>query len=178
MAKKWKEIMHKKDTIKKVTVKVKEDGNFDVNINEPDPLYKMAKVTDPNAKIVVVVAETANYGNIRYKMEPGRMAAQVGHVVSKLKLRNCLLENGKNVAEKAFEYLTPITTIVLAARDSNELKHIGYLAAKANLSYVCFDDENPKVYGVEGSVMLTAVAIGPVTNDMVFGITDYLPLLG
>ena len=115
----------------------------------------------------------------------GRCAAQVGHVVSKVRVRMVkedLREEMKRRgaverlkrAEWYWETLCePITTIVLAARDSFELNHIYNLLLLAKLPVEEFLDTNPE-YG-EGEVR-TAIATLPLAPSCVDGILDYLPL--
>lgn len=138
-----------------------------------------------SSKIVVVVAETATYtgsdGKRKcFKMEAGRMAAQVAHVVSKLKLSYIAwnsLGNEKDTYKQVEALIEQsITTIVLKARDSEELNHIFELASNKGLLVVEFRDENEVVYGVPGYSVLTAVAIGPTSNVQLKDVTDYLPL--
>jgi hypothetical protein len=69
----------------------------------------------------------------------------------------------------------PITSIILKARDSEELKHIFDLAQERSIHAVKFHDDGP-IYKNDGLPVLTAISIGPVTPGMVYGITDYLPL--
>jgi hypothetical protein len=66
----------------------------------------------------------------------------------------------------------PITTIILQARDSNEMLHVYRLLVKRKLNPVIFSDDNPE-YG-PGS-WPTAVAVFS-TKKQVDGILDYLPL--
>lgn len=134
-------------------------------------------------RTITVVAEYVDARDkdgkiVPYKMEAGRMAAQVGHAVSKLKLGYAMWLTQGDI-EKAYDAVrelwdTPITNIVLKARDSNELNHIATLCEAKSLHKVEFRDDSP-AYGHKERV-LTAIAIGPVTPSQVYGITDYLPL--
>lgn len=159
---------------------VEEPGRYKVPVGAP----KMASIHDlensSKAKTITVVAKTSTHmdavtGEIKhYVMEPGRLGAQVGHAVSKLKL-SYLMWHAPDVAEVADWLIrNPITSIVLEARDSQELRHIMRLLDKEEVHYAEFFDTNKSVYG-QGNV-LTAVAIGPVFDWMVDGITDYLYL--
>jgi hypothetical protein len=90
----------------------------------------------------------------------GRQIAQACHVVSKLRHNTSLTD------------FVPITTIILQARDSNEMLHVYRLLVKRKLNPVIFSDDNPE-YG-PGS-WPTAVAVFS-TKKQVDGILDYLPL--
>lgn len=145
-------------------------------INEPPTL------NFPELRTVTVVAETVEWYNKGkkkfHKMEAGRMAAQVGHAVSKLKLSYLLSHYSEQRSFYTFaETLmsTPVTSIVLKARDENELLHIYELCINKGLPIVCFHDSNEYVYGEHITVM-TAVSIGLVEAVDLIGITDYLPL--
>jgi hypothetical protein len=70
---------------------------------------------------------------------------------------------------------TPITTIVLGARDSFELNHVYGLLTAAKIPPFRFQDENEEAYGK--GLVYTALATMPVTPEQVVGILDYLPLL-
>jgi len=119
-------------------------------------------------RIYVVVAATVqtlahNKGTV---IQPcGRQIAQACHVVSKLRLGNTLREVD----------FTPITTIILQGRDSNELQHVHRLAAKARLHPVYFADQNFEAYGNIHPV--TAIAF-LATKKQAEGIVDYIPLWG
>jgi hypothetical protein len=124
----------------------------------------------------------------------GRLAAQVGHVKGVVHLRMAeralmpfmkgkvkLPTNDTELTEN--EYLNslwnalakPVTTIVLAARDSFELYHV-YRLLEHRLGRVhCFYDENDEVYGL-GRKVMTAIATEPVNPKKVSGMLDYLPL--
>lgn len=124
-------------------------------------------------RIYVAVAGTIQTGPPVYTrrnvIQPiGRQIAQACHVVSKLRHLNV----GMMFAEvKQFE---PYTTIILQARDSNEMLHLFLLLNKKKLHPVFFSDTNPE-YG-PGSFP-TAVAV-LATKKQVQGIMDYLPLWG
>ncbi len=116
----------------------------------------------------------------------GRCAAQVGHVVSKLRvalvkqyLQRALNSPGayKKIKRTKWFWETPcepVTTIVKAVRDSFELNHVHNLLVEAKLAVYEFEDENPDAYG-PGKVR-TAICTEPVTPSQVEGILDYLPL--
>lgn len=143
-------------------------------------------LNDPTTKTVVVVAETVhpsdrdNPGKLKaIKMESGRMAAQVGHAISKLKLYYLegLVKKDPQHTNKYISNMveTPITSIILKARNETELYHIGDLCLENELPYVYFSDYNEVFYG-SGESICTAIAIGPVHAYKLAGITDYLPL--
>jgi len=115
-------------------------------------------------RIYVVVAATVQTlpGGKGTVIQPyGRQIAQACHVVSKLRLGR---------GEEGF---TPVTTIILQARDSNELSHVFILAVRKHLKPVPFGDENKEVYGDIKPV--TAIAFY-ATKEQVMGVADYLPL--
>jgi|SRR5208282_3907877 len=116
---------------------------------------------------------------------PGRIAAQVGHAVSRMRYN----ELAREIEATTIKALTkhskrrlpmcppfePITTIVLGARDSFELEHVyGLLRDVAGILAYKFNDTNFDVYG-DGEVT-TAFATVPVEPALVVGILDYLPL--
>jgi hypothetical protein len=122
-------------------------------------------------RIYVVVAATVQTlpGGKGTVVQPyGRQIAQACHVVSKL--RFVLAENTIEPNE-----FTPITTIILQGRDSNELLHVHQLSLKARLRPVTFADENPEVYG--NCRPITAIAF-LATKKQAEGIVDYIPLWG
>lgn len=112
------------------------------------------------------------------EMEKGRMAAQACHVVSRLKLFNVFTCPPKERAEWLKAYtLESVTTIILQARDQNELEHVVKLAIAKGLNTVRFSDKNKDFY-MSNEEVLTAIAIGPTSKLAVNGICDYLPLFG
>lgn len=118
-------------------------------------------------RIYVVVAATVRIPPDKTVVQPaGRQIAQACHVVSKLRA-----EQGP--CSKRFE---PITTVVLQARDFDEMYHVYKLLYKADLRPVYFFDTNPEAYGpgVGASTAIAAYA----TKKQVVGILDYLPLWG
>lgn len=103
----------------------------------------------------------------------GRQIAQACHVVSKLRHeRSDKFQEGR-FGDPEFE---PITTIILQARDSAELRHVQTLLLKKKLRAVPFFDTNPDAYGA-GETVMTAVAV-LATKQQVEHILDYLPLWG
>jgi len=117
----------------------------------------------------------------------GRLIAQAAHAVSKVR-HNMLKEeyiraqklaykNKSNEVWMRFQKLhfQPVTTIVLAARDSMELYHVKNLLKNAQVPYQTFFDDNDEAYGVDQKVM-TALATEPVDPVDVQGILDYLHL--
>lgn len=106
---------------------------------------------------------------VRHVLQPhGRQIAQACHVVSKLRF----IQSENKIESNEFQ---PITTIILQARDSYELRHnYVYLTAK-KLNPVLFQDENKEVYGDFRPTTALAVLATPA---QVVGILDYLPLWG
>jgi len=115
----------------------------------------------------------------------GRVVAQVAHAVSLVRLAMAwrVLQAGNRISAKFndegmelwTELSKPITTVVLAARDSYELHHVHRLLERVPWAHVqAFYDENTEAYG-PGKVM-TAIATEPVTPKAMAGIIDYLPL--
>ena len=126
------------------------------------------------ARIYAVVAGTVKVPRGVVVQPAGRQIAQVAHVVSKLRHSWLLNANAHLIYENAF---CPVTTIVLQARDSAELKHIyDNLQRRKSLSPVYFTDTNDAVYG-PGIEVKTAVAVH-ATQKQVLRILDYLPLWG
>lgn len=185
----------KRLSVEKIVVDVEKDGNYIVDVLEKlEPqgtmvartLQMMApwEVMDPsNCRTFTVIANEVSWkkdGKRKtYKMEVGRNAAQVGHAVSKLKM-SYILRSTVNCPETAFGFVGQlqdwsITSIVLKARDSEELEHIYKLCDKENIHAVRFEDTNSAIYGLNTEV-LTAVSIGPIESHKLIGITDYLPL--
>jgi hypothetical protein len=161
------------------TETVEETGAAD----QIDPLYDA-----DNKRIYVVVAKTVTIP--KHTVFPeltevessvihqpvGRIAAQVGHVVSRMRVGLVLKNPPKQVEWYTVDdFNVPVTTIVLSARDSKEMEHIEGLLEIAGLSYTTFYDTNEPVYGKYNEV-LTAICTEPVYPHEVHGITDYLPL--
>lgn len=167
---------------KKVVVDVQSDGNCQVNLSgfEPSKAFSVepASVSAEHVRTVTVVAETVTFfkqGDLVkptgiHKMECGRIAAQVGHVISRLKAQYAMDYN----LPISFIGGTPITNIVLKARDNNELDHIMHIADQRDILCVRFYDDNKALFG--DYKVLTAIALGPVESYHLEGITDYLPL--
>lgn len=146
--------------------------------NDPAPESKPDEVK----RIYVVVAETVEGPNGPVVQPCGRIAAQVGHVVSKMRV----LENNRHIVENvhgkgsrrkvlniASAPVQPFTTIVLAARDAREMIHIVQLLAYNGVDHATFIDDNPEYAGGQ---QMTAICTYPVDRYKVSGITDYLPL--
>lgn len=114
----------------------------------------------------------------------GRMTAQHGHVVSKMRVKMAMemiyARNGKRPGITLPDYSVTwegITTIVKVCRDSLEMAHVKDLLEEADLEVEEFFDTNPE-YGPEHSVQVrTAICTWPVYKENVMGILDYLPLL-
>ena len=117
---------------------------------------------------------------------PGRIAAQVGHAVSRMRYS----ELAREIEAMTIKTLTkhgkrrlpmcptfhPITTIVLGARDSFELEHVyGLLRDVRGILAYKFNDTNFDVYG-DTSEVTTAFATVPVEPSSVVGVLDYLTL--
>ena len=131
----------------------------------------------PEKRIYAVVAETVYcYDKGDVTQIPGRLAAQAVHAVSRMKMHQIVGLSTKLQQARAKE---AITTIILAVRDSNELRHVQRLLEKANIEHYTFEDTNIPVYGEDcGSAreVTTALATIPVVPEEVEDILDYLPL--
>lgn len=118
----------------------------------------------------------------------GRIAAQVGHVVSKMRMHRyarlyhewakALEGNKVKLAEKLSECIemepdNAYTTIILGVPDSYQLEFRHYLLAQLGLRVHCFYDSNPE-YGAQ--TIKTAICTEPVAVTELFGATDYLEL--
>jgi hypothetical protein len=115
----------------------------------------------------------------------GRIAAQVGHVTSRMRMRRMVEEVAKSertrrrklwvpCLEKLYGMAEePITTIVLAVPDSYQLEFRQGLLEKAKIPVWVFFDMNEE-YG-PGSVK-TAICTEPVEREKLYGIIDYLEL--
>jgi len=152
-------------------------------------------------RIVVVVAETVQveiFSHLTTRrirrtipQDWGRAAAQVAHVVSKMRvsLDRVQEHNARTKGKKKgiapglislmkfsrADDIIPITTVILGARNSDELWHVVTLLNKAFIPIHAFHDQNPKIYGIDGLV-LTAICTEPIESSRLVGITDYLPL--
>ncbi len=124
----------------------------------------------PEKRIYVVVANKVDISpNLAIEQPMGRQVAQACHAVSVVRHK---IDHGKKAKE-----FKAITTIVLAARDSQELNHIANLMEKEEIPFEVFYDDNTEAYGPEVKVF-TALASHPVEPIDLRGITDYLPLWG
>ena len=151
----------------------------------------MTLKTKSEKRIYCVVASTVQnpFGGKSFLsvVQPlGRQVAQAAHVVSKVRftmLRKALIKLLKgNIATVRAAIPTllfsPVTTIILEARDSYELKHVLVLLEKNGIPvYDFFDTEQPD-YGSPVDLVRTAIATEPVEPSAVQGILDYLPLWG
>jgi peptidyl-tRNA hydrolase len=143
-------------------------------------------------RIFVVVAHTVDTPTGIVVQVPGRMAAQGGHALSRMKMHRLLddIERTYRIANKIAKKLgdktevignwrkiadRKITTIWLACRDSQELQHIADNLDRVGVGYYDFEDENDNLYGV-GWHPRTALAAVPAAPERLEGITDYLPL--
>ena len=111
-------------------------------------------------RLYVVVAASIDTDKGRITQPPGRQVAQACHAV------------GCYRSEEQIRY-EPVTTIILQARDTNELDHVLYLLRKKKIETFLFHDENLE-YGI--GVYPTAFCTEPVYKDQIKGILDYLPL--
>lgn len=145
-------------------------------------------------RIYVIVADTVQPDQFTtVKQVSGRIAAQVAHVVSRVRvamtidLVDGLFESNKKKAQDALygpdfldDAFKPITTIVLSVRNSKELDHIASMLNLVGVSSETFFDTNGEVYGWDEenneTRVLTAVATHPVTPDDVKDVLSYLPL--
>jgi hypothetical protein len=128
-------------------------------------------------RIYVVVAGTVQVPALRRSViqPPGRQIAQACHVVSKLRWQEALNPFGNGPLDPpSVPKWYPVTTIILQARDSAELRHVQILTEK-KLYPAVFFDTNPDAYG-PGEVM-TALAVF-ATKKQIENILDYLPLWG
>ncbi len=127
---------------------------------------------------VVLPAFVTGEDNQEVEQPAGRLIAQACHVTSKLRH-----EYGMTTAvvptRKADRVTIPvhheITTIVLHARDSNELTHVFNLLVFKNYKPVLFYDSNKAAYGSARPATALAVFMKPADT---IGILDYLPLWG
>lgn len=171
-----------KDLLEKVMPKSSAEECLSSIVGEMHPGHWSDVAFDDRYRTITVLAKEVSWFDgtrQRYKMEPGRMAAQVGHAVSKLKMNFCLTTSQDNLETlKSAVVLmenNPITSIILEARDERELVHISNLCTEKNIPIVEFLDDNENIYG-PGIKVFTAISIGPVKPEDVEGITDYLPL--
>lgn len=94
-------------------------------------------------------------------MEPGRLMAQCAHVVTRVRL------DIQGPPE-------PITTIVLSARNSRELRKLHNELYRYTPVFA-FHDSNPDFYGSEFKPM-TAIATVPVTKSQIDEVIGHLEL--
>lgn len=99
---------------------------------------------------------------------PGRIVAQVAHVVSKMRI--CMI---RDLMAPCIP--DPITTIVLSARNDKELKLLSLFMIEGHMAFESFHDENHHDYGSHNR-SLTALCTYPTTPSSVDGILDHLPL--
>lgn len=134
-------------------------------------------------RIYVVVAETVDTPEKGAVVQiPGRMAAQGGHALSRMKMRRMVRAISKTPLKAvafrpALEKMADekITTIWLSCRDSNELQHIADNLNRVGVKWHDFEDENDEIYGT-GYHPRTALATVPVNPDKLISVTNYLPL--
>jgi hypothetical protein len=143
---------------------------------------KVSQIMNEESRIYVVVAAKVT-GVSEVIQPPGRQVAQACHAVSLMRVRRALdipLPKVKGKVDTTFA-IEPITTIVLQARDSSELLHIGNLLTKEDIPFEWFLDTNDD-YGRDDDGDLvevpTAISTYPVEPAAVTGILDYLPLWG
>jgi hypothetical protein len=111
----------------------------------------------------------------------GRIAAQVGHVVSKMRLNETLgriraigkIRKDKAVTILSEEVRTPYTTIILGVPDSFQLMLRQCMLQREGVPTYLFFDENEE-YGP--GVVKTAICTPPVIRTEVGGALDYLNL--
>ena len=139
-------------------------------------------------RIYVIIAETVDTPQGAVHQVPGRMAAQGGHALSRMKMHRVMDSLFSRKEIKAIAYKPDLekmadektTTIWLACRDSRELEHIHRLLTKARIRHYDFEDENDEIYGIYGDDTgchpCTALATVPVYPEQVTDIIDYLPL--
>jgi hypothetical protein len=130
-------------------------------------------------RIYVVVAGTVQVPAPRRSVvqPPGRQIAQACHVVSKLRNNNASywVPPPPEPIKHVLVPFEPMTTVILQARDSAELRHVQALAVKRKLVWAAFYDTNAEAYG-PGEVM-TAFAVF-ATKKQIQYVLDYLPLWG
>lgn len=119
-------------------------------------------------RIYVVLPATVEVpAPMKFVVQPsGRQIAQACHVVSKLR-------HEMNADPKIIFH--PLTTIILAARDSKEMMHAYIALNRRKLKTVIFSDENEAAYGRFQPITALATLASP---RKVAGILDYLPLWG
>jgi hypothetical protein len=124
-------------------------------------------------RIYVVVAHTVNGLEGSVVEQPlGRQIAQACHAVSLS--RHEFIHHTRGRRSETFPN---ITTIILTARDTEEVRHLHKLLTAENIPFVAYQDENDEAYGVNHRPT-TALATWPIESVDVRGILDYLPLWG
>lgn len=133
-------------------------------------------ISKPQKRIYAIVASTVDGAAGKVAQAPGRMAAQAVHAASRMKMHRLLDARARGVSAKRLRRIAneATTTIILACRDSQELRHVALLLRKARIKHYAFEDTNPGVYGA--GEYETALATVPVFKDKISGILDYLPL--
>lgn len=124
-------------------------------------------------RIYVVVAETVQAPDNDVVIQPaGRIAAQVGHAVSKM----WSVLSASRCTTSSWE---PTTTIILSARDSAELQHIQHVLTLARVDHVGFKDTNEEYgYSPDHKInhVFTAVCTYPIEPKRRENLLDHLPL--
>jgi hypothetical protein len=144
-------------------------------------------------RIYVVVADTVttlhqkidgdvSSVDVKVVSQPfGRQSAQACHAVSLMRMKRVIestvARRHKGGPGNYDHLLEPITTIILSARDSQELAHIHALLMHEEIPFETFMDTNDEAYG-KGMSVQTVIATYPVEPVDVQGILDYLPLWG
>ena len=108
-------------------------------------------------------------------MTPGKAASQAGHAF-KLLTKN-VLENNSHLAEQYFADGVG-TNVVLKSKNLMQMERALYQAKEAGLPCVLIEDEHhimPPHF--DGSPIVTALGIGPVTREQVHHITKKFNLL-
>jgi hypothetical protein len=131
-----------------------------------------------------VLTRTPDTKSIR--QPAGRLVAQAAHAVSLARMFMMWAATMKALKTKdvsevdTFHFchsmVQPITTIILAARDSFELSHVFDLLYNAKIPVHSFLDTDQPDYGSLDYRVMTAIATEPLEPEEVLGILDYLPL--
>lgn len=131
--------------------------------------------------VVVAAKVTGMLGEVSQPM--GRQMAQACHAVSLMRVKRALgmaLPKVKGRVDITFA-IEPITTIILQARDSNELAHVALLLGSEEIPFEEFQDTNEDYGWTSHNLAMevyTALATYPVEPSAVMGVLDYLPLWG
>lgn len=124
-------------------------------------------------------------GHTSIVQPPGRAAAQAGHAYALARTKMFEKYVSKVLKYNKIALLTPtsfaelnkpITQIILGARDSFELRHVGSLLDSAFIPNHVFVDSDQVDYGNAQVQVATALSTEPVSKDEIAGILDYLPL--